>query len=192
VIALLDYGDQPIEFGARVPLGVNMAFRRSAFDRAGLFDPHTGRRAGTLLGQEVREWCIRARRAGLRGFYLPGMAVEHIIPADRLRKPYFRRWFYWRGISRALLYERAGLDMEAPEQTTLDFSTVPHIAGVPRYLYRKALAAAIGWARSTWRRDAIEAFDHETWLWFFAGIVRQRWRDTSKRGVRVKAEATGA
>jgi glycosyltransferase involved in cell wall biosynthesis len=192
VIALLDYGDQPIEFGARVPLGVNMAFRRSAFERAGLFDPHTGRRAGTLLGQEVREWCIRARRAGLRGFYLPGMAVEHIIPADRLRKPYFRRWFYWRGISRALLYERAGLDMEAPEQTTLDFSTVPHIAGVPRYLYRKALAAAIGWARSTWRRDAIGAFDHETWLWFFAGIVRQRWRDTSKRGVRVKAEATGA
>lgn len=28
VIALLDYGEQPIEFGARVPLGVNMAFRR--------------------------------------------------------------------------------------------------------------------------------------------------------------------
>ena len=24
--------------------------------------PHTGRKAGTLLGQEVREWCIRARR----------------------------------------------------------------------------------------------------------------------------------
>ena len=192
VIALLDYGDQPIEFGARVPLGVNMAFRRSAFDRAGLLDPHTGRRAGTLLGQEVREWCIRARRAGLRGFYLPGMAVQHIIPADRLRKTYFRRWFYWRGISRALLYERAGLDMEAPEQTTLDFATVPHIAGVPRYLYRKALAAAVGWARSTWRRDAIAAFDHETWLWFFAGIVRQRWKDTSKRGLRLKAEATGA
>src|SRR5207245_8590396 len=31
VIALLDYGTAPIEFGARVPLGVNMAFRRSAF-----------------------------------------------------------------------------------------------------------------------------------------------------------------
>ena len=28
VIALLDYGPAPIEFGARVPLGVNMAFRR--------------------------------------------------------------------------------------------------------------------------------------------------------------------
>jgi hypothetical protein len=27
-------------------------------------------------------------------------------------------------------------------------------------------------------RDAVAAFDHEVWLWFFAGIVRQRWTDT--------------
>ena len=178
VIALLDYGDQPIEFGARVPLGVNMAFRRSVFETAGLFDPHTGRKAGTLLGQEVREWCIRARAAGARGFYVPDMRLEHIIPADRLCKKYFRRWFYWRGISRAMLYERAGLDMEAPERTTLDFSKVPHVAGVPRYLYRKALASVAGYVRATLKGDAEAAFDHEVWLWFFAGIVRQRWLDT--------------
>jgi glycosyltransferase involved in cell wall biosynthesis len=176
VIALLDYGSEPLEFGARVPLGVNMAFRRSAFDRAGLLDPHTGRKAGTLLGQEVREWCIRARAAGVRGFYAPEMVVRHIIPASRLNKKYFRRWFYWRGISRAMLYEKAGLDMEAPEQTTLDFRTVPHVFGVPRYLYRKALASISNWLVATFRRDAFAAFDHELWVWFFAGILRQRWR----------------
>jgi glycosyltransferase involved in cell wall biosynthesis len=181
VIALLDYGTRPIEFGARVPLGVNMAFRRRAFDTAGLFDPNTGRKAGTLLGQEVREWCIRARAAGVRGFYVPDMWLEHIIPADRLCKAYFRRWFYWRGISRAMLYERAGLDMEAPERTTLDFSKVPHIAGVPRYLYRKALSSAASWLGATLQRDAVAAFDHEVWLWFFAGIVKQRWADTRAR-----------
>jgi GT2 family glycosyltransferase len=181
VIALLDYGEQPIEFGSRVPLGVNMAFRRSAFERAGLLDPNTGRKAGTLLGQEVREWCIRARAAGVHGFYVPEMLLEHIIPADRLCKAYFRRWFYWRGISRAMLYERAGLDMEAPERTTLDFAQVPHIAGVPRYLYRKALSSAASWCRATLKRDSVAAFDHEVWLWFFAGIVRQRWRDARPR-----------
>lgn len=181
VIALLDYGAEPIEFGNRVPLGVNMAFRRDAFDRAGLLDPETGRKAGTLLGQEVREWCIRARKAGVRGFYIPGMVVEHLIPAERLNKSYFRRWFYWRGISRALLYERAGLDMEAPERTTLDFRTVPHVFGVPRYLYRKALGSLAGWLRMTLRRDPVAAFEHEVWLWFFAGIVRQRWTDARAR-----------
>jgi glycosyltransferase involved in cell wall biosynthesis len=175
-IALLDYGNEPLEFGARVPLGVNMAFRRSAFDRAGLLDPDTGRKAGTLLGQEVREWCIRARAAGVRGFYAPDMVVRHIIPASRLNKAYFRRWFYWRGISRAMLYERAGLDMEAPERTTLDFRTVPHVFGVPRYLYRKALASVSRWIVATFRRDAFAAFDHELWVWFFAGILRQRWK----------------
>jgi glycosyltransferase involved in cell wall biosynthesis len=181
VIALLDYGPAPIEFGARVPLGVNMAFRRDAFARAGLFDRNTGRKAGTLLGQEVREWCIRARKAGVRGFYLPELVLEHIIPAARLNKSYFRRWFYWRGVSRALLYERAGLDMEAPEQTTHDFSTVPHLAGVPRYLYRKALAALAGWVRAAAAGDRVVAFEQETWLWFFAGIVRQRWKDSRGR-----------
>ena len=191
VIALLDYGPQPLEFGARVPLGVNMAFRREAFDRAGFFDPDTGRKAGTLLGQEVREWCIRARKAGVRGCYAPAMLVEHIIPANRLRKSYFRRWFYWRGISRAMLYERAGLDMEAPERTTLDFAAVPHVVGVPRYLYRRAAETGVAWVAAALRRDRVAAFDHETWLWFFAGILRQRIKDYSRRNFRLKAEATG-
>lgn len=176
VIALLDYGPEPIEFGARVPLGVNMAFRRSAFDRAGLLDPDTGRKAGTLLGQEVREWCIRARAAGVRGFYAPDLVVRHVIPAARLRKSYFRRWFYWRGVSRALLYERAALDMEAPEQPP-PHGAVAHIFGVPRYLYRTAFAHARRCIAAIVRRDAVASFDHELWLWFFAGIVCQRWRD---------------
>jgi hypothetical protein len=27
------------------------------------------------------------------------------------------------------------------------------------------------------RGDAVASFDHELWVWFFAGIARQRWRD---------------
>jgi len=177
VIALLDYGAEPLEFGARVPLGVNMAFRRSAFDRAGLLDPNTGRKAGTLLGQEVREWCIRARAAGVRGFYAPQLVVWHLIPASRLNKAYFRRWFYWRGVSRAMLYAKSGLDMEAPERTSLDFRSVPHVLGVPRYLYRKALTSVRAAVTSALRGDELTSFDHELWIWFFAGILRQRWRD---------------
>jgi glycosyltransferase involved in cell wall biosynthesis len=177
VIALLDYGAEPMAFGARVPLGVNMAFRRSAFDRAGLFDPHTGRKAGTLLGQEVREWCIRARAAGVVGWYAPEMFVRHVIPGSRLNKRYFRRWFYWRGISRALLYRKAGLDMEAPEDTRLDFRTVPHVLGVPRYLFRKALHTMGGVLTAWVRRDRVASFEQELWLCFFAGILVQRMRD---------------
>jgi len=177
VIALLDYGPEPVEFKRLMPIGVNMAFRREAFARAGLWDNRVGRKAGTLLGQEVREWGLRARAAGLSGFYIPAMAVHHVISADRLTKRYFRRWFYWHGISRALLYAKKRIDMEAPEETTLDFSTVPHIAGVPRYMYRSGLNAFRQMVAARLRQDAVASFEHELWMWFFAGVLKQRFAD---------------
>ncbi|HUK89122.1 MAG TPA: hypothetical protein VLZ81_01895, partial [Blastocatellia bacterium] len=177
----LDYGPQPIEFGQKyVPIGVNMAFRRHCFEAAGLWDNRLGRKAGTLMGQEVREWTVRARAAGLKGFYWPEFAIRHCIPAARLNKEYFRRWYYWHGVSRALLYEQSGLDMEAPEATGMDFSHVPHVFGVPRYLYRTGFNAAMCMAKETIKGDQAAAFEHELWLWFFAGIFKQRMKDKGR------------
>jgi glycosyltransferase involved in cell wall biosynthesis len=180
VIALLDYGPEPIELTRRMPLGVNMAFRRNAFAIVGGWDPRIGRKAGTLLGQEVREWCIRAKARGVRGFYVPEMVVRHIIPADRLNKRYYRRWFYWRGISRALLYQQHGLDMESPQETTVDYSQAKHVAGIPRYLFRTLVDNIAALFVALTRRDGVASFERELWLWMFIGIARQRWRD---RGV---------
>ena len=129
VIAILDYGPEPTDLGRHVPLGVNMAIRRSAFERVGGFDVRLGRKGGTLLGQAEREWCLRARESGLVGYYLPEAVLQHLIPANRLNKRYFRRWFYWRGISRAMIYAQNGADMERPGDSQLSFRDVPHIAG---------------------------------------------------------------
>jgi glycosyltransferase involved in cell wall biosynthesis len=178
VIALLDHGEKPLEFNQQsVPLGVNLAFRRECFARAGLWDNRVGRKAGTLLGQEVREWGLRARAAGLRGFYAPNMVVQHIIPKERLTKHYFRRWFYWNGISRALLYEQSRINMEAPEDNSLDFSKVAHIGGVPRYLFRNYGGTFFKMLQAYTRRDREARFERELELLFFAGIIRQRWKD---------------
>ena len=64
---------------------------------------------------------------------------------------------------------------------------------MPRYLYRKALARgrAAG-SRDSLRGRAVDAFEHELWLWFFAGIVRQRFRDTRARRTAVAPVAPGA
>lgn len=201
VIALLDYGVEPIPFftrAHRVPLGVNMAFRRDAFDRAGLWDNSVGRRKGTLLGQEVREWMFRARAAGLRGSYAPSLVVRHVIQKERLCKRYFRRWYYWNGISRALLYRNAWIDMQAPESTDVDYSRVPHIFGVPRFYFGKAPRELRRLLASTWRGDRVGAFDAELWLWFLAGVLRQRWKDrglprppAEERGRAVRALGEG-
>jgi hypothetical protein len=154
-----------------------MALTRRAFDLTGPWNNNVGRKAGTLLGQEVREWCIRARNLGLRGFYAPNVTVEHVIHSDRLNKKYFRRWFYWRGISRAIMYRQHGLDMENPQRRTIDFSRAPHLAGIPRYLYRTAAQTFVQMLKARVRRNETVAFEHELVLCMFAGIARQRWRD---------------
>lgn len=178
VIALLDFGPEPVEFGKRyAPLGVNLAFKREAFDRAGLWDPGLGRKAGTLLGQEVREWMLRARNAGLRGVYAPKMVVHHVIPADRLHKRYFRKWSYWHGVSRAMLYQQHPIDMQAPEETSVDFSKVRTIFGVPRYMYRSFLESAIAIPKQRLKGQPVAALERELDLWFFLGVLRQRWKD---------------
>lgn len=192
VIALLDYGREPIRFGVRVPLGVNMAMRREAIERVGGFDTGIGRKAGTLLGQEVRDWCMRATAAGLVGYYIPAMVVRHLIPRERLTKAYFRRWFYWRGISRAMMYARTGRDMESPEQSRLDFSKVAHIAGVPRYLFRNALTAVRDVVTASLHHDSVNAFERELWLWMFAGIVKQRWHDRQQPAPQAQRSLSGS
>jgi GT2 family glycosyltransferase len=180
VIALLDYGMERRTFGRGIgwPLGVNMAVRASAFADPSLrWDNRYDRIGTTLRGQGQREWCLRVRAAGGEGYYIPEMVVHHLVPGDRLTKSYFRRWSYWYGISRAILYNHRGLDMEKPELQTLDFATVKHIAGVPRYMYRHALSCARDVARYSAKRQPALAFEQELWLWFFAGVIRQRWKD---------------
>jgi hypothetical protein len=195
VIGIADYSPVPIPFGTPrlpPPMGGNMACRRDAFERAGMWDNRFGRHGSTLRGQEQREWYLRAVAAGLRGYYVPELVTHHLIPAARLTKGYFRRWYYWSGISRARLYDKLGIDMEAPDDSRLDFRNVPHLAGVPRYMFRTALTTGRDFVRSTLRRDPATAFDRELWMWFFAGVVRQRWVDRRRPPQFMTDGATGA
>src|SRR3954447_14345248 len=182
VIALLNHGTQVREFGKGIswPLGVNVAYRRSVFDRVGLFDNRLGRKTGTLRNQAQREWHLRARSAGVHGFYLPDMIVHHLVAASRLKKRYFRRWQYWHGISRAILFRHGGFDMEEPELLAPPHAGERLIAGVPAHLLSKAAHSTGALAWHTVRRHPAQAFEHELWLWFFAGVVRQRWIDRLK------------
>jgi glycosyltransferase involved in cell wall biosynthesis len=180
VLALQDHGDTSLEFGVNGipwPLGINTATKREAFERIDLFDNRLGRKAGTLRNQAQREWHLRARAAGLRGFYVPEMVVHHVVEAERLQKEYFRRWYYWHGISRAILFTKLGVDMDSPDNSQLDFSKVPQVAGVPRYMYRTLATHAKNLVGAWLRGDAVDAFEHELWLCFFAGIAKQRWTE---------------
>jgi glycosyltransferase involved in cell wall biosynthesis len=172
-IAIQDHGDRAFvyEEGRKVPLGANMAARRSLFDATGSFRADLGRSSGRLvLGQEVPELLMRARAAGLRGMYVPGMQVHHHIPAARLTRAYFRRWWYGKGVSRAALE-----GMQPITELGLDLRLTPHLFRLPRYMYGTALRDAAGCALNAVRGRTAEAFRHEMMLAFFAGYARARW-----------------
>ena len=72
--------------------------------------------------------------------YLPDMVVRHYVPADRLTRRYFYRWFYWHGISRAILYRSNGVHLIEPEGD-VTHTGERHAIGVPLSLWRKSARA---------------------------------------------------
>jgi glycosyltransferase involved in cell wall biosynthesis len=181
-IAILDYGPDPFVFEERrrVPLGANMAVRRSLVDRIGGFSPRLGRSSGKqILGQEVPEFLSRSRAAGARGLYVPEMMVRHHVPARRLTKTYFRQWWYGKGRSRAAL-ER----MQPITELGVDLSRVPHLLRTPRFMWRSAAEAVGGWASAAVRFDEEAQFRYETMLCYFAGYLSARRDELSSDQVR--------
>jgi len=173
-LAILDYGDEPFVFEEhrKTPLGANFALRRDLTRAVGGFDTALGRNGdAVLLGQEIPEFFARARRVQARGLYVPGMRVEHHVPARRLRPEYFRRWWYGKGISRARMEARHPIT-----ELGLDLRKVATIAGVPRFLFGAAARDATRWVKSFVRGDRGERFAAETQLWYFGGQLRERLR----------------
>ena len=101
-LALLHYGEAQ-DLGKRTAVGANMAVRRTVFEALGGFAPTLGKRRGTLLGGEDHDLCQRAVAAGYRCEYRPELQVQHWVPAERTRLRYFLRWFFWCGITHAVI-----------------------------------------------------------------------------------------
>lgn len=171
-IAIQDHGSEPFvyEDQQRVPLGANMAVKRSLFDRIGVYRADLGRTSSRkILGQEVPELLSRARAAGARGLYVPAMEVQHHVPGARLTKKYFRRWWYGKGIS------RASLDRMRPvTELGLDLTTVPRLAGLPRFMWGDAVRDLASMVRAWIARDAGTRARHEMRLAYFGGYLVAR------------------
>jgi glycosyltransferase involved in cell wall biosynthesis len=172
-VAILDYGREAFCFEDRrlVPLGANMGFCRTLLERAGGgFRADLGRtNSRRPLGQEVPELLARARAAGLRGVYVPAMRVQHHIPATRLTRSYFRRWWSGKGYSKATL--------EASQPLTelgLDLRSVPHIVGVPRFMLSDALRDVGAFVVASVSGNRAEQARREMRLAYFVGFFRAR------------------
>jgi glycosyltransferase involved in cell wall biosynthesis len=167
VLAIPDNGERRLPIGASgtlqvVPIGANMAVRRSAVEQTGGFRVDLGKLEGSLRTGEDHEFFLRLRSAGLSGVYEPRAVVHHRVPADRLTRGYFRRWLYQNG-------------RDSARVQSLHPAGERRLFGVPRYLWRHALsdlgAALVGLITVNQAR-AFAAFTRLAWM---TGYVRQAW-----------------
>ncbi len=76
----------------------NSCYRREALDAVGNFPENLGRVGNSLLSNEgVIDWVIRASDYKL--FFDPDIRIKHFIHADRLTPQWFRRRYFWQGVS---------------------------------------------------------------------------------------------
>ena len=104
------FGDKVREFPeGRIPGGGNMAIRRSAVRRYGVFDTSLGYVGESLVGGEESDLFERLRIAEAKYYYVPTAVMYHIIPPEKLTANYLSRLSYNIGVSqlrRALYYRR--------------------------------------------------------------------------------------
>lgn len=82
------------------PFGANMAFRNTVFERHS-FPEELGRKGESLLSGE-ESWLLDRLKEEQGGItYVPGMAVHHFIPRQRLTKEWIAQRYYFQGVSYA-------------------------------------------------------------------------------------------
>lgn len=88
-------GDKQREFPSQAfPGGGNAAYRKSVFDKVGLFNVELGRKGDSLVGAEEKDIFDKMTTLGMRFFYLPSAILYHLIPPKKLTKEYFEKLTY--------------------------------------------------------------------------------------------------
>ena len=114
------------------------------------------------------------------------MVVHHLVNRQRLTQRYFYRWFYWHGISRAILYRTTGVHLLEPEGQ-ITHASERHVLGVPTSLWRDAACASVSAARRRLLGKRREALEYELRVCFWAGVLRQRMFERSTVEVSARA-----
>jgi GT2 family glycosyltransferase len=171
--ALGERGDAPIRVSAdnAAPclVGANFAFRRSVFERVGLFDP-------AYIKSQDREIQLRLWRAGGAGLYVPTLVISVDVPRERLTKKYFRYWYTIYGV----YHSRMRLLDVIDRNGRLAEPTGTRLFGAPGFLYRELLQSVVRWLSSAMRLDRVGAFYWENRCRYLFSYLRERCR-TSRR-----------
>lgn len=130
------------------PVGANMAFLRTAWEKQGGFGNQLGRNAGSLRSNAEFELVYKIRQAGGKVLYTPRARVLHRVPPQRLTWNWFLRRSFWQGRSDAI-WDRS---IQRAHCTNAVALLVTTLAGVGRHGWRAAAYLVNG--------ETAQAFNH--------------------------------
>jgi glycosyltransferase involved in cell wall biosynthesis len=134
--------------------GGNSVFRRSVFEKVGLYERGLGPVGPNMGSCEDHDMFSRLLAAGLKGIYVPDLIIYHAIPRERLTRRYFRRWVWGHAVSLAQMNSRLQ-------------EKVAYIGRIPRY----RIGAAIRWLPGLLNSDPAMRFSAELRWWELLGFV---------------------
>jgi glycosyltransferase involved in cell wall biosynthesis len=159
--------------------GGNAVIRRRVLDRVGRYAEYLGPGSfAPLFSCEDEDMYWRLLEHGATGKYLPELVIFHYISASRVSREYYRKWCFWRGVSRGLMDRRHPMP-------------VRYLAGIPRFLVGSAGRSLLRILASRRQRSAHEVFSDELHLWDLAGYAYGRHIYTLARYSPVKSRRKG-
>ena len=88
------------------PLGANIAFRKSIFEKVGTFATNLGRIGKSLLSGDETDICARIEAYGARLKFAEHAVIHHKISPDRVSKTWLLHRAYWEGRSKATSFQQ--------------------------------------------------------------------------------------
>lgn len=157
------YGDHEREIRfPEIPIGCNMAFRRTVFEQIGIFHTSLGRKGKNLLSGEENHFLLRTAKAGLKTIYSPDIQISHRIPAARTIQEWVLKRFYWEGISEIVMRQ---LDDEPLSRKALAKQAITTVFSL---FYR---VASLLTSRKVFSKSA--SFEKKLDICYKLGVLRQ-------------------
>jgi glycosyltransferase involved in cell wall biosynthesis len=160
------YGDHEREIQPpEIPIGCNMAFRRTVFDQIGNFHLLPGRKGGNLLSIDENHLLFNIAKAGLKTLYSPAVQVTHRMPSARTSRRWVLKRYYWQGVSDIVLRQ---LDDGPISRVILTKQAIRKLFGLLRRW--KEIAGLLS---SRKRRDGGLHFKNQLDICYKLGVLRQ-------------------
>ncbi len=132
-----------------LPIGANMIVRKSAISLYGTFTKN--------IRAEDTDFVYRWGALGAKIAYSPDVVVVHCIEAIRLKKEYFRKWYFLCGRNSVYVFNKK-------------FNSGNIFWGVSKWVYRELFRHALGVFKNIFLSPK-EAFYNEAFVCYYCGIL---------------------